>query len=97
CGGNGRRLFQGLIGNARWRGVSLANILKQAGIQAGAKEIVFFGADTGMEEIRGREVEKAWARSLSIEDAMRPENMLCHITMANQLGCWYPAGMASPT
>ena len=76
CGGNGRRLFQGLIGNARWRGVSLANILEQAGIQAGAKEIVFFGADTAMEEIRGREVEKAFARSLSVEDAMRPENML---------------------
>lgn len=76
CGGNGQRLLQGLIGNANWRGASLANILVEAGIQEGAKEIVFFGADTATEEIRGREVEKAFARSLSIEDAMRPENML---------------------
>ena len=52
------------------------SILVEAGIQEGAKEVVFFGADTATEEIRGREVEKAFARSLSIEDAMRPENML---------------------
>lgn len=76
CGGNSQRLFHGLIGNALWGGVSVAKILEQAGIQKGAKEIVFFGSDTGTEEIRGREVEKAFARSLSIEDAMRPENML---------------------
>jgi len=76
CGGNGQRLFHGLIGNGLWGGVSLASMLEQAGIQAGAKEIVFFGSDIGTEEIRGREVEKAFARSLSIEDAMRPQNML---------------------
>jgi DMSO/TMAO reductase YedYZ molybdopterin-dependent catalytic subunit len=76
CGGNGKRLFHGLIGNAYWRGAALKTILEQAGIQSGAKEIVFFGADIATEEIRGREVEKAFARSLSIEDAMRPENML---------------------
>ncbi len=76
CGGNGARLFHGLIGNAYWRGATLKTILEEAGIQSGAKEIVFFGADVATEEIRGREVEKAFARSLSIEDAMRPENML---------------------
>ncbi|NQV71108.1 MAG: sulfite oxidase [Pseudohongiella sp.] len=76
CGGNGRRIFQGLIGNARWKGVSLKNILQEAGIQAGAKEIVFFGTDIAKETIREREVDKAFARSLSIEDAMRTENML---------------------
>lgn len=76
CGGNGQRLFQGLIGNAYWRGTTLSSILEEAGIQDGAKEIVFFGADIAPEEIRGREVDKAFARSLSIEDAMRPENML---------------------
>lgn len=76
CGGNSQRLFHGLIGNARWGGVSLARLLERAGIQDGAKEVVFFGADIGTEEIRGREVETAFARSLSVEDAMRPENML---------------------
>lgn len=76
CGGNGRRLFHGLIGNARWRGISLNNLLEEAGIQDGAKEIVFFGTDIAKETIREREVDKAFARSLSIEDAMQPENML---------------------
>lgn len=78
CGGNGQRLFHGLVGNAYWRGATLRTILEEAGIQSGAKEIVFFGADVATEEIRGREVEKAFARSLSIEDAMRPENMLAY-------------------
>ena len=76
CGGNSQRLFHGLIGNANWRGVSLRDILQRAGIQDGAKEVVFFGADVATEEIRGREVDKAFARSLSIPDAMREENML---------------------
>ena len=76
CGGNGRRLFQGLIGNAYWKGVGLQKLLEEAGIQNGAKEIVFFGTDIATEEIRDTEVDKAFARALSIEDAMRPENML---------------------
>lgn len=76
CGGNGRRLFQGLIGNAYWKGVGLQKLLEEAGIQDGAKEIVFFGTDVATEEIRETEVDKAFARALSIEDAMRPENML---------------------
>ena len=76
CGGNSQRLFHGLIGNANWRGVSLRDILQRAGIQDGAKEVVFFGADVATEEIRGREVDKAFARGLSIPDAMREESML---------------------
>jgi DMSO/TMAO reductase YedYZ molybdopterin-dependent catalytic subunit len=78
CGGNRSTIFNGLIGNARWRGITLRALLEQAGIQDGAKEVVFFGGDIGSEEIRGREVDKAFARSLSIEDAMRPENMLAY-------------------
>ncbi len=78
CGGNGGRMFHGLVGNARWRGVSLRRILEQAGIQEQGREVVFFGADTEMEEIRGEEVEKAFARSLSVEDAMRQPNMLAY-------------------
>ncbi|MDG2140331.1 MAG: molybdopterin-dependent oxidoreductase [Gammaproteobacteria bacterium] len=76
CGGNSQRLLYGLIGNANWRGRTLNSILEQAGIQEGAKEVVFFAEDVATEEIRGREVEKAFARSMSIDDAMRPENML---------------------
>ena len=76
CGGNSQRLLYGLIGNANWRGTTLNSILERAGIQEGAKEVVFFAEDVATEEIRGREVEKAFARSMSVEDAMRPENML---------------------
>ncbi|MGI9250093.1 MAG: molybdopterin-dependent oxidoreductase [Pseudohongiellaceae bacterium] len=78
CGGNTPALFNGLIGNALWRGVPLRDILQQAGIQDGAKEVVFFGADVSTEEIRDQEVEKAFARSLSIEDAMAPAPMLAY-------------------
>jgi DMSO/TMAO reductase YedYZ molybdopterin-dependent catalytic subunit len=76
CGGNGNRLFHGLIGNATWRGVSLRDILTEAGIQPAGKEVVFFGADIGEEEIRGRKVPKAFARSMSVEDAMNEHNLL---------------------
>lgn len=76
CGGNGNRMYHGLVGNARWRGISLKDLLERAGVQEGGREVVFFGGDVGTEEIRGREVEKAFARSLSLEDAMREENML---------------------
>ncbi|MEY3668206.1 MAG: hypothetical protein RL572_1746 [Pseudomonadota bacterium] len=76
CGGNSGRLFHGLIGNARWRGVSLRDLLQEAGIRPEAKEVVFFGADIGEEEIRGRKVPKAFARSMSVEDAMNEHNML---------------------
>ena len=71
-------LFNGLIGNANWRGVSLREVLEEAGIQDGAKEVVFFGDDKAMEEIRGQEVEKAFARSMSIPDAMRQDNLLAY-------------------
>jgi DMSO/TMAO reductase YedYZ molybdopterin-dependent catalytic subunit len=78
CGGNGNRMYHGLVGNAQWRGVSLKALLEQAGVQSGGREVVFFGADMGTEEIRGRQVEKAFARSLSLEDAMRDENMVAY-------------------
>ena len=70
--------LNGLIGNANWRGVSLREVLEEAGIQDGAKEVVFFGDDKAMEEIRGQEVEKAFARSMSIPDAMRQDNLLAY-------------------
>lgn len=76
CGGNSGRLFHGLIGNARWRGVSLRALLEEAGIRPEGKEVVFFGADVGEEEIRGRKVPKAFARSMSVEDAMNEHNLL---------------------
>jgi DMSO/TMAO reductase YedYZ molybdopterin-dependent catalytic subunit len=53
-------------------------LLEQAGVQPAGREVVFFGGDVGTEEIRGRQVEKVFARSLSLEDAMRPDNMVVY-------------------
>lgn len=77
CGGNRPDgLFQGLIGNAKWRGTSLRDILQECGVKPEGTEIVFFGADKGTENIRETDVEQSFARSLPVEDAMREENML---------------------
>ncbi len=76
CGGNSPRLYNGLIGNANWGGVRLRDILAECGIKPEGKEVVFFGADSGTENIRDTDVEQNFARSLSTEDAMRSENML---------------------
>lgn len=79
CAGNGRaRLsprpvsqpwLNEAIGTAEWRGVPLAGLLAEAGIDERAAEVVFTGADRG---IQGG-IEQWYQRSLPIVDAMRPE------------------------
>jgi DMSO/TMAO reductase YedYZ molybdopterin-dependent catalytic subunit len=79
CSGNhGLPWFIGGIGNARWAGTPLAPILQAARIRPGASEIVFVGADEGMETIRDIKVKQNFARSMSVEDAMSPANLLCY-------------------
>jgi DMSO/TMAO reductase YedYZ molybdopterin-dependent catalytic subunit len=46
------------------------------GVKPEGKEIVFFGADMGTENIRDTDVEQSFARSLPVEEAMREDNML---------------------
>jgi DMSO/TMAO reductase YedYZ molybdopterin-dependent catalytic subunit len=55
CSGNSRGFFEprvaggqlgnGAMGNARWTGVPLQTVLDKAGIQQGAKQVVFGGLD----------------------------------------------------
>jgi sulfite oxidase len=55
CAGNGRRFYDppvpgvqwgnGAVGNGRWRGVRLADVLRRAGIKDSAREVLFNGAD----------------------------------------------------
>ncbi|MDR3401681.1 MAG: molybdopterin-dependent oxidoreductase [Chthoniobacter sp.] len=55
CSGNSRGFFQprvgggqlgnGAMGNAKWRGVRLKDVLGKAGVQAGAKQVVCNGLD----------------------------------------------------
>jgi DMSO/TMAO reductase YedYZ molybdopterin-dependent catalytic subunit len=66
-----------------WSGASLTEILKSAQIKSNAIEVVFFGADQGEETLRkGTPLELKFtgnfARSMSIEDAMNPANLLCY-------------------
>ena len=76
-GNNGLPFLTSAIGNAKWAGTSLANILEAAKIKEGAKEVVFFGADRGDEVLRpGTPLEikftENFARSMSIDDAINP-------------------------
>ena len=81
CGGNSPRLFQGLIGNARWGGVRLVDLLEEAGLDRDGIEVVFYGADKGMEKTRvdsDLEVEMAFGRSMHIDDAENADVILAY-------------------
>ena len=79
CGGNhGFPWFTSGIGNARWGGTPLAPLLKQAGVTARGTEVVFWGADSGTEVIRDMKLPQHFARSMSLADAMNPDNLLCY-------------------
>lgn len=84
CAGNGRArlsprpvsqpwLYEA-IGTARWSGTPLRDVLQAVGVDPGAVEAVFTGADRG---IQG-DVEHAYARSLPLDDAMRDEVLLAY-------------------
>ena len=82
CSGNGPARVQGLASNGRWTGLPLRTLLERAGLRTGAEEVVFFGADRGEEDVefRGRtfKVEQQFGRSLSVENATRPEPFVAH-------------------
>lgn len=81
CSGN-RRPLQGLSGNGRWTGVPLKTVLDRAGLEANAREIVFFGADKGAEDVEFRgqtfKVEQQFGRSLARDQALASEAMLVY-------------------
>lgn len=75
CAGNGRSLFDpavpgepwglGAAGTAEWTGVPLIELLDRAGVRAGAREIVFRGADGG--RVSGVDEPVRFERSLSLD------------------------------
>ena len=79
CSGN-RRPLQGLSSNGRWTGVPLRAVLDETGVRAAAREVVFFGADHGEEDVdfRGRvtKVDQQFGRSLTRERALSSEVLL---------------------
>ena len=79
CSGNhGFGWNFGLVGNAKWAGVSLLPLLREAGIKDDAIEVAFYGVDSGEETVREQKITQHLARSLSIEDATGPYNLLCY-------------------
>jgi DMSO/TMAO reductase YedYZ molybdopterin-dependent catalytic subunit len=79
CSGN-RRPLQGLSGNGRWNGVPLKAVLDRAGLKPQVRELVFFGADRGQEEVEFRTqkfaVEQQYGRSLTREQAQASDAFL---------------------
>ncbi|MBN9600679.1 MAG: molybdopterin-dependent oxidoreductase [Afipia sp.] len=83
CSGNSRGFFEprvaggqlanGAMGNARWKGVPLKTVLDKAGVQQGAKQVVFGGMD-------GPVMDKTpdFAKALDLDHARDGEVMLAY-------------------
>ena len=73
CAGNGRSFMSpavageewrlGAVSTGAWEGIALADLLDRAGVEAGAVEVLFHGAD-------------GFARSLPLERALHPDTLL---------------------
>ena len=68
----------GIMGNAEWAGVALADVLAQAGIMASAVEVMFEGADRGSDEVAGEPPEVTYERSLPVAKANHPDTLLAY-------------------
>ena len=83
CSGNSRgfstprvaggQLGNGAMGNAKWKGARLKDVLAKAGVAAGAKQVTFNGLDTPP-------VEKIpdFVKSLEIDHAMDDDTLLAY-------------------
>jgi DMSO/TMAO reductase YedYZ molybdopterin-dependent catalytic subunit len=81
CSGNNPARLNTLTGNARFTGTSLNALLKDAGLKATAREVVFFGVDKSSEDIshgapQAAAYEQHFGRSLATADASQPEVMI---------------------
>jgi sulfite dehydrogenase (cytochrome) subunit A len=83
CSGNSRgfmtprvaggQLGNGAMGNARWTGVSLKSLLDAAGVQGGARQVVFAGMDGPVSD-----KTPDFAKALDIDHARDGEVMLAY-------------------
>ncbi|HLJ48507.1 MAG TPA: sulfite oxidase [Bryobacteraceae bacterium] len=82
CAGNGRTFYEphvpgtqwafGSVGNGRWTGVRLKDVLEKAGIKDSATELLLDGADTplgSMDDFR---------RTVTVKKALDPDTMLAY-------------------
>src|SRR6516164_4018253 len=83
CSGNSRGLFDprlpgaqwgnGGMGNARWTGVRLVDLLRRAGVRDGAVEVSFAGLDRA-----GLASVPDFVKSLTRRDAERPDVLVAY-------------------
>lgn len=83
CSGNSRAFSEprvaggqsgnGAMGNARWKGVPLKAVLDKAGVQAGAKQVVFGGLDGPV-----MDTTPDFAKALDLDHARDGEVMLAY-------------------
>lgn len=82
CAGNGRGSYEpsvpglqwasGSVGNARWSGVRLADVLKRAGVKDSAREVLFDGADVPLGTMPD------FQRSITIKKALDGNTLLAY-------------------
>ena len=82
CAGNGRTFYEpsvpglqwanGAVGNGRWRGVRLADVLRRAGIRDSAHEILFDGADVPLRTMPD------FQRSIPVKKALAGNTLLAY-------------------
>lgn len=90
CSGNSRGFFNprvaggqmgnGAMGNAKWKGVRLKDVLNKAGLAAGAKQVLFNGLDKPLTEkipdfIKAIEMEQALDGELLLAYEMNGESL----------------------
>ena len=82
CAGNGRGLYDppvpglqwtsGSVGNGRWHGVRLADVLKRAGAKPSAVAVLFDGADVPLGSMQD------FRRSITVKKALDPNTLLAY-------------------
>jgi len=82
CAGNGRGFYDpavaglqwryGSVGNARWAGVRLIDVLKKAGYSASAREVLFNGADVPIGAMPD------FVRAIPLAKAVHPDTLLAY-------------------
>ena len=86
CAGNGRSMFDppvdgeqwhlGAVSTAEWTGVPLREVLDSAGAEAGARDVVFRGADSGVVDPSDSPI--SFERGLSLDDARNSDALLAY-------------------
>ena len=82
CAGNGRAFYdppvagiqwgKGAVGNARWTGVRMADVLKRAGVKTTGRFVTMNGADRGMAQ------QPDFIRQVPLDKAMHADTLLAY-------------------